>query len=78
MNRGKRIAVSTAKKIANELGYSQVIIHGYDAETGIQCVATYGKSISDCKNAAKGGNAIKRLLGWPEELCNAVPKRLEK
>lgn len=70
----KKISINWAKKIAEDMGYTQVIIHGYDGETGVQCVTTYGKSISDCKNAADGGNAIKRLLGWPENLCNAKPK----
>lgn len=74
----KRIPINWAKKIAEELGYTQVIIHGYDGETNVQCVTTYGKSISDCENAAEGGNAIKKLLGWPEELCNAKPKRGKK
>lgn len=74
----KRIPINWGKKIAEELGYTQVIIHGYDGETGEQCVTTYGKTISDCENAAEGGNAIKRLLGWPEELCNAKPKRSNK
>jgi len=72
---GKRIPISWAKKIANELGYTQVIIHAYDGESNMQCVTTYGKTIADCENAAKGGNTIKRLLEWPEELCNAKPKR---
>ena len=75
---GRRIPINWAKKIAEYLGYTQVIIHGYDGETGIQHVTTFGKSLEDCKNAAEGGNAIKRLLKWPEELCNAKPKRLVK
>lgn len=75
---GKRIPINWAKKIAEDLGYTQVIIHGYDGETGMQHVTTFGKSLEDCKNAAEGGNAIKRLLKWPEELCNAKPKRLVK
>ena len=75
---GKRIPINWAKKIAEDLGYTQVIIHGYDGETGIQHVTTFGKSLEDCKNSAEGGNAIKRLLKLPEELCKAKPKRLLK
>ena len=74
----KRIPINWAKKIAEELGYTQVIIHGYDGETNVQCVTTYGESLSDCENAAEGGNQIKRLLGWSEELCNEKPKRIKK
>ena len=74
---GKRIPIRVAKKIADDLGYTQVIIHAYDGESGIQSVCTFGKSLSDCDNAAKGGNAIKKLLGWDEKLCHAVPNRVK-
>lgn len=75
---GKRIPIKSAKAIAKEFGYTQVIIHAYDGNTGMQCVATYGTTLEDCDNAAAGGNALKKLLGWPEELCNAKPKRSKK
>lgn len=75
---GKKIPISWAKKIAEELGYTQVVIHAYDGETNAQCVTTFGKTLADCENAAEGGNAIKRLLKWPEELCNAKPARSKK
>ncbi len=73
---GKRIPIVTAKDIAEHFGYTQVIIHAYDGETGIQHVTTYGKSLADCENAAAGGNAIKKMLGW--ENHDAVPARLKK
>lgn len=75
---GKRIPISTAKRICEEYGYSQVIIHAFDIETGIQHVTTFGKSIEDCDNAAKGGNAIKKMLGWPDELCHDKPARIKR
>lgn len=78
MKTGKRIPISAVKEIAEKYGYTQVIVHGYDGETGIQCVATYGKTLKDCDNAAEGGNVIKKLCGFPEELCNTKPKRLKK
>jgi hypothetical protein len=75
---GKRIPIGIPKEIAKKFGYTQVIIHAYDGDTGMQCVATYGKTISDCDNAANGGNKIKELLGWPDELCHEKPKRSNK
>ncbi|MHB8871670.1 MAG: hypothetical protein ACYC5G_04415 [Candidatus Doudnabacteria bacterium] len=72
---GKRIPISWGKKIAEDLGYTQVIVHGFDGNTGIQSVMTYGKTLDDCRNAANGGNEIKRLLGWPEDMCNTKPRR---
>lgn len=77
-NTGKRIPINWAKKIAEDLGYTQVIIHAYDGETGIQHVTTFGKSMQDCKNAAEGGNVLKRMLKWPEELCTTKPNRVIK
>jgi hypothetical protein len=75
---GRKIPITAAKAIANNYGYTQVIIHAFDGETGIQSVATFGKTLDDCKNAADGGNVIKRLMGWPEEMCHAVPARRTK
>lgn len=75
MKTGKRIPISTAKAIANDFGYTQVVVHAFDGETNIQHVTTYGKSQADCENAAAGGNAIKKLLKWDESLCNAKPPR---
>lgn len=76
--KNKKIPIKAAKDIANEYGYNQIIIHGYDIESGVQSVCTYGKSQEDCDNAAKGGNAIKKLLGWPDDLCNTKPQRVKK
>lgn len=73
----KRISIKAAKEIA-ELGYDEVIIVGCNYETGTQHVTTYGKSLAACENAARGGNAVKRLLKWPEEMCNAKPTRQKR
>lgn len=75
---GKPIPINWAKKIAEDLGYTQVIIHGYDGNSGIQHVTTFGKSMADCDNAAKGGNVIKNLLGFPKEACQSVPARIKR
>ena len=71
----KKVPISLAKQIAKDYGFDEVIIVGAEYETGSQSVTTYGKSQAACKNAAKGGNAIKKLLNWPDELCNAKPAR---
>lgn len=71
----QEIPIAAAKVIAKKYGYTQVIIHAFDSETGTQHVTTYGKNLKECEQAAEGGNQIKRLCGWPEELCNAVPNK---
>lgn len=62
------------KQIVNQLSEDLIEIKDNIGDNS-DAVTTYGKTISDCENAAEGGNAIKKLLGWPEELCNAKPKR---
>lgn len=74
MDKPKRIPIKIAKDIA-VLGYDEVIIVGCEYETGTQWVTTYGKSQAACENAAQGGNAVKKLLKWPEDKCKAKPTR---
>lgn len=78
MNTGKRIPISDAKKIGTERGYTKVIIVAIDGETGIQSVCTWGKTQDDCESAAIGGNEVKRLMGWPEDMCSTKPARQVK
>lgn len=77
MNKSKAIPISAAKKIA-ELGYDEIIIFGANYESGVQHITTYGKTLQACENAAVGGNAIKKLLGWDADKCNAKPARVKK
>jgi len=78
MEQGKKIPIARCKEIAESLGYDEVIIVGCHYETGIQSVATYGKTITACENAAHGGNAIKRLLKWPEDKYQDKPARQKR
>lgn len=77
----KRIPIAVAKKLAEELGQSTVVIVAWEGEssptpTGTTHVVTYGRTVEDCVWAAKLGNRIKReVLNWPEEMCNAKPRR---
>lgn len=72
---GKRISIKAAKDVANQFGYTQVIITAFDKNTGTTSVCTYGKSQEDCVQAAQGGNFVKKALGWPESATNAKPSR---
>lgn len=75
--KSKRIPIACAKRIAHEHGQKQVIIVTF-GDDGVTHVVTYGRSIEDCDQAALGGNCVKRALGWPDELCCAVPSRVKK
>lgn len=69
----KRIPISAAKRIAEELGLKQIILTAWDGE--LMHVVTYGKTIADCEQAAIGGNFVKKALGYPEEDCKTMPSR---
>lgn len=75
MKKSKRIPIKAAKEFADKFEKDQVIILSWDKKTGSTWVTTYGKTKKDCEQAAHGGNEIKRMLNWPEELCNAKPSR---
>lgn len=72
---GTRIPVKAAADIGKLYGYNQVVIHAFSLGANVQTVATWGQSQADCENAAAGGNAIKKLLGWPEDQCKEKPAR---
>ena len=59
-----KIAVADAKRICLDRELDQVIIFGWDKKTGIFETATYGKTRSDCEQAAKGRDKILGMFGW--------------
>lgn len=69
------VPIGAARKIAEEFDKDQVIVVCWDKAHGKTHVTTYGKTIEECEQAAKGGNLVKKALGWPDELCHAKPKR---
>lgn len=74
----KRLPILALKKLAKEYGLRQVIVIAQNADDTTVHVATYGRSIEDCKLAAESGNHLKRHMGWPDDLCNEVPARLRR
>ena len=75
----KNIPIDAAKKLAKEYEKDVVVIIAFDRKYNQQCVATYGKTLQDCIEAAAFGNGLKRnILKWPEEHCNAKPARQKK
>ncbi|WP_428663423.1 hypothetical protein [Runella sp.] len=75
---GSRIPIADAIKIGETHGYSQVIIVAWDGNTGSTSVVTWGKSVTESEMAAKGGNFVKKALGWPDDLCHAESARVKR
>ena len=69
------VPIFRAKKIADKYEKDQVIIVCWDKYHGRTHVTTYGITKKDCEEAAKGGNMVKKALGWPDELCHDKPDK---
>ena len=78
MSKYKKIPITAAKEIASKYAKDQVIILTWDKAHSKTHITTFGKSLEDCQQAAAGGNNLKRALGWPDELCQDMPKRASK
>lgn len=72
----KRIPIKAAKDVAEKLGLRQVILVAWDGEA--THVVTYGQTVEDCKQAAEGGNVIKKAIGFPEEMTDTKPARVRR
>lgn len=65
----KRIPIAAAKRIAQEYGYSQVVIYarrgGEDQPLPHgEHMTSYGVDRAHCGAAAAIGNTLKRFMGW--------------
>ena len=70
----KYIPIKSAKQFCKEQDCRQVIIAAWDGK--LTHVVTYGKTKEDFSQAAEGGNFVKKALGWPDNMCNAKPSRI--
>ncbi len=70
-----KIPIKSVKEFANKYNYTHVVIFAYDGKQ--QHIATYGKNIEQCSQAADAGNNLKKFLGWPENLYKQ-PSRVKK
>ncbi len=69
------IPIKDLKALSKKCGYDHVIC--FATKGKMQFVATYGRTIHECDEAAQFGDKMKDLLGWPESL-HAAPSRVRK
>lgn len=60
----KPIPISAARQIAKKYDKNQVIIVTWDAEHGQTHITTYGIDKEQCRQAAMGGKAVSKALGF--------------
>lgn len=73
----KDIPIEVAQEIAEKFHKNQVIILAWDKNFGKCHVSTFGKSQIDARQAAEGGNRLKKAIGWPDKQCRDKPRRKE-
>lgn len=71
----QRIPIKSVRDFGKAHGLTHVVVFGF---SGLQHVATWGKTTQQAAEAADFGNRMKRDLGWPESLCNAQPSRVTR
>ena len=68
------IPIKALKEISRRYGYTHVVM--FAAGPGnIQYIATYGRSLPECDQAAQFGDMMKDALHWPKGL-HAIPSRV--
>ena len=72
-----RLPIKALKELANQYGYSVVVVYAFESERKMSHVATWGRSIKLCDQAAQWGNMMKDALGWPK-ILHAEPNRVKK
>lgn len=70
-----KIPIKALKEMSKAYKLDHIIIFATGGDT--QYVATYGRTIDECSEAADFGNVMKDKLGWPESL-HQQPSRVRK
>ena len=68
----KEISIKEVKETREALGFQKIVILGIDNDFK-QHVVTHGNTTKDADIAAKLGNDLKKVLKWPDDICNIKP-----
>jgi len=72
-----RIPIKALKEIAKKYSLSHIILFAYHPNSKEHHIASYGKSLEGCSQAADFSNTLREALGWPEALL-VQPSRVKK
>jgi len=67
------VSIDDAKAIAEAHGLNEIIVWSFADGEG-QHVTTYGFPAPHSVAAAKGGDQLKKLAGWPDSEWGAIPR----
>lgn len=69
------IPIKDLKSMSQKCGYDHIIC--FATKGKMEYVATYGRTIQECDQAAQFGDKMKDALGWPDSL-HMAPSRVRK
>ena len=72
-----RIPIKALKEFSEKYKLTHVIVLAHDENGETDHVATYGRTIEQCSQAADFGNKLKDELGWPQSL-HKQPLRVQR
>jgi hypothetical protein len=67
------VSIDEVKAIAEAHGLHEIIVWSFNEEFG-QHVTTYGFPATHSIAAARGGDELKQLAGWPNQECGCIPR----
>ncbi|MCW7071882.1 MAG: hypothetical protein OCU12_06125 [Methanophagales archaeon] len=72
-----KIPIKALKDLAQKYELSHVIVLAHDCNGKTDHIATYGRTLEQCSQAADFGNTLKDALGWPASL-HKQPSRVRR
>lgn len=71
----KKIPVTRLKQMSKDFGLDHIIVFATGNKK--MFIATYGRTVEECSEAADFGNRLKDVMGWPESL-HQQPSRVKR
>lgn len=72
-----KIPIKALKEFSEKYKLTHVIVFAHDENETTDHIATYGRTIDQCSQAADFGNKLKDELRWPKSL-HAQPSRVRR
>lgn len=78
MSKYKPVTISAAREVAKKYDKNQVIIVTWDKTHGREHVTSYGATLEECGQAARGAQRIQQALHWPpEDIIKIKPSKAD-
>ncbi len=69
-----KISIKSLKELSQQYNLDHIIVFATEGKE--QFIATFGRNLQECDEAAQFGDKLKDTMGWPESL-HASPSRVK-